>query len=327
MSKKAQKSLFIFLLIITATIGLVYILLQPQDSNDENLNIEIQNVTEETSSNSSETGYLFSRPSNGPLTKTKKITLNYHENNLASANIPADHENKLRAKQNVILFDKAKTVMPLGGEVKTIEPKDDLIEIGIQLPAGTKTELLSNEAEIITSEIIASQRYPLTALQRDKNGNTFVWVAEKTNNKNKYKAIKTWVDKPTIGRNHFIAGKPINAYSLVILKPDKKIKDKKIYGMTQVKFKAPLKSPIKQAYYDYRTYSHDKFMEEQAKKLKKCREQKTPEAPSGDATGSCSTNSANAKPTSPEEIFQSILNRQPRGSSGSCGGSTASCGK
>ncbi len=323
MSKKTRTALLIFfIIVITIISGWLYL---SATKGTHNAN-DTQTATPKTS------GYIFSRPSNGPLTTTHKITVTYNGNQ-ATAKTSLDSKNisqKIKTGQDVILLDKKNRIMPLGGKVINIEQTDTHLEILIDLPTQANTSYLSNEAEIITSKTIASQRYPLSALQQGDNGKQFVWVVEKSIDSEKHTIVKTLTTPRYIGRGHFIVSPPLNSNSFVILNPDNKLKGGKVNNITETKFEGPSQSPIQQAYQRYKLsqYQH------QIKKLKDkgtdCREngasriagiKETIE--NSPNTGSCSSNEQSAN-RSAEDIFNSILNRQPGGGA-TCG--NTSCGQ
>lgn len=336
MPQKTQKLTLLLFLIVLIAITVGYLISNLQNKNAQPLAVAEDSSSELTKEQKEQqklidaAQYTFSYPSNGAIVRTQGITLTYHDNGWVSSKIPVGSEKDLKVNQDVILYDKEGTTMPLGGNIRLIRPKDNQIELIIEIPSGTKTKLLSNDAEVIVLEALASQRFPLSALQRDKNDNTFVWAVKATDEENKFQAIKTWVDRPFLGDNYFVAGKPIRASSLVILNPNKKIKNKKIYKMAQVEFKAPTKSPIKQAYYDYQNYVVEKILIDAKERARNCGEGGTSKLiPKPEETSACGQ-AGDIKKQSADEIFQSILSRQPGGGMSlrkNCGGGGAGCGQ
>lgn len=253
-------------------------------------------------------GYIFSRPSNGTLTKTQHITVNFTGNDKAIGTIKSNPS--VNKNQSVILFDKNKNLLPLGGQVSNITTnKNDQSIITITLPNKTRTQNLSKNLEIITSEAIAMQRFPLSALQQDINRNKFVWVSKKTDNENHYSAYKTYLKRPIIGRSYFVAGHPVNAYSFIILNPDDALQDQTTYKMAQIEFKAPSLPPIKHALNQYKKHLKEKRLKAHVRQVKNCGaggQNRVLESAEGKACGEGAK-----KEMTPKEIFDSILSRQP----------------
>lgn len=330
--KKRIKPLILFVLIILVAIAAGYRITKLQKKDNDALN-NSQTASSETKEQENKqqkalkkVDYVFSSSSQGSLIQKQSIVVEYHQNDEASALISNKFLDKIRINQNVILYDKAKTTMPLGGKIKSITPHDDELEIVITLPKGTKTEYLSNETDIITLEARSSLRFPLSALQKDKNGNHYAWSVEGTEKKGKFKTNKIWIDTPLIGENHFVSGHPIGIKTPLVLNPDRKIKHQKIYKMVEVEYKASPYNPIKQAYYDYQIQKRQRDSRAAKKSLADCRANALKNKASTAVTApsnSCGGSAPNGK-TDPMDIFNSILSRQP-GSTQSSGSCNASC--
>ena len=167
-----------------------------------------------TQNDTNDSGYVFSRPSNGTLIKTHDIELQFNSDNIASASIPLNDSTDIKNRQEVILHSKEGIVLPLGGVITDISENAEFKNITISLPkplpppkenndenaegntndnnteeespANIKTENLSNKAKIITVEGPALQLFPLSALQYDENDAPYVWEVnnEETRKKN-----------------------------------------------------------------------------------------------------------------------------------------------
>ena len=253
--------------------------------------------------------YKFSYPSNGTLTKTQKINVDFLPNDEALG--WADNIDRMKIGQNVILYTKNNIVLPLGGVIKSLQNINDAqSKVTIQLPKNTQTQYLSSDVDVIIAEYPHMQRFPLSALQKDINDNYYVWGIQKTEKEGYYNVEKTWLDQPIIGWRHFTLGSIVNRnYQRIILNPDSNIEEHTAYTMSEVDFKAPSESPIKNALRQYETLLQQKRLEAHRRQKKNCGEggqNMIPESEEGLACGKGAKRNM-----TPEEIFNSILTKQP----------------
>lgn len=256
--------------------------------------------------------YLISYPSQGSVIQKHPITMTYHQNDEASSLIPQELSDKIQISQDVILYDKDQNTMPLGGRIKSkTTTKTGQAEIIIKLPEGTKTKYLSNEGNVITLEARASFRFPLITLQQESPDNYYVWSVIKTAREGKFKVSKLRLNHILIGDDHFSSAN-ISKQTLIVLEPDNKIQDNKIYKMAQVQYSAPTDNPISEAKQAYRLSKTIISYNEAKQRIANCRnsakkqKQGIVDAPQ---SGSCTNNTFDEKAT-PMEIFNSILLKQ-----------------
>ncbi len=197
--------------------------------------------------------YVVSIPHYGPLITTQSINVKY-TGNIAVGFLPESKIGKIKSGKKVVLFDKENYALPLGGEVRSIErAKDNSYKVVILVPKGTKTDLLGNILAIIKREEIGTKRLPNTALQRDENGELYVWRAIQNKNSDRFSIEKTPIQILFKNEKYFVeAGQAIGSKDFVILNPDNTLAEEKTYEFEVETFTAPLHNPIKQAWIDYK---------------------------------------------------------------------------
>ncbi len=293
-------------------------------------------ITEETQiSENTNSDYLAANLSSGPLIQTQEIHVTFSEDS-ATGSLKLEDPEKIKTGQAVILYDKDGIVMPLGGVISKVqEESNNELLIKIDLPAGTNTDFLLTEPEIITLETNGSRRIPLSALQTEENGNSYIWIARADIEKKAYTVTRQYIEKGLSGNNFFDPGYDIDTYALIILNPDKNIRSNRKYNIEIVELNAPLHNPTRQAWIDYDLYRLEKEQEELLKIAADC-DKGLPPAPvsgdqsplKGDENGNCgdTTNScgdsANDR-TNPLAVFNA-LQKQSEGV-GACS-SSPSCG-
>lgn len=272
-------------------------------------------------------GYNAAAPHFGPLIRITDLTATYQENE-ALASLPIDSDVTAKQNQNVILYDKNGKILPLGGKVEKIDG-DTLI---ISLPEATDTSLLNQKVSVITLETIGSKRLPLSALQKDDNNKSFVWVATPAPNTNGHTVEKRAITVDIKGDKYFEAGLKVRATDLVILDPDSSLEANKEYkiGLTEIK-DAPLHNPIKQAWIDFEMNRLEEAKAEMAQRLEDClngvgqQDVGTQDIgaitnPDGSTSSSASCGGDLFKSEDdPLAIFNSILNTNMGGCSAACG--------
>ncbi len=296
--------------------------------NDGSLNELDQEKQETDLIPIAEFGYTAAVPHFGPLIRTVDFTATYQENK-ALVSLPEGSDLPLKQNQNVILYDKNGKTLPLGGKIENI----DNTTITISLPEATDTSRLNNKVSVITLETIGSKRLPLSALQKDNNDQSFVWVATPAPNGNGHIVEKRAITVDIKGQTYFEAGLKVRATDLVILDPDFSLTADKKYRITISEITdAPLHNPIKQAWIDFEMNRLEEAKAEMAAALEDClngAHKSASDAPALGATtnpdgttnsGSCGGNGGlfNGE-TDPIAIFNSILNTGANGCSASCG--------
>ncbi|MEM6812576.1 MAG: hypothetical protein AAF549_08950 [Pseudomonadota bacterium] len=125
----------------------------------------------------------------GPLVITQDLSVTFSDKqDLAFAAVSDDSYKKFELHQNVILYDQNKSVLPLGGKLSLVRKHDKGADIVITLPKETNTNLLSDKVSIITRETLASARLPISTLQKDDDGNHFIWALTP-----KLQALSAWL--------------------------------------------------------------------------------------------------------------------------------------
>ena len=316
-----------------------------------------------------DSGYVFSRPRNGTLIKTQEIEIQFNSDNTASANIPQNESTDIRKGQKVILYSTEGTVLPLGGVITAINESEEFKNITISLPkplsqpkenngektdgdATVKTENLSNKAKVITVEGPALQLFPLSALQYDKDNTPYVWevnneeTRKKTStriqtkqNKNEQNEtndgssniIKRPLSSVLIGDKYFRAGRPITAYTYLILNPNAELSADITADIKETKFKVPVDNPIQESYIALKDKVITQRLEKMAKKTQECKarsqqgqQSNQPVNTTQQMSNSCGQEKL-PRELSPEELFDSILSRRPKYTGGKiCNGCAGS---
>lgn len=297
--------------------------------------------------------YIAAPPAVGPLVIMIELKARYEEPDKAIATIAETPAYPFEKNQKVALYDKEfESVLPLGGRVQFVNKENGQWTLYINLPQGTNTDLLADKVGVIVYESTSSQRLPLSALQEDKTGNNFIWLARKhPEQKGKFFAQKMPL---TILHKNESFFEPdtfdLEVDDLVIINPDSKINEETAYRIFQDTLEAPILNPIEQAWTDYELAR----LEGQQKRLEQayidCRNGIRPPAP-GDITLP-NGQTANTTPTDPAacgdpatlgrdpmaDIFQSLIAQEepqntldntmpapPNNAGGGCGGNA--CGQ
>ena len=282
-----------------------------------------------------EADYLAIHPHFGPLVQTQKIKVTFDdEKDLATGSLNSEDLEKIRTKQKVVLYDREDITLPLGGEVSHIDKTTNTITI--TLPEGTNTSYLAAELDIIIRETVGSKRLPLSALQTDKNGETYVWIAKQNEEQNQFQVQRQTITKGLHDSNYFEEdGHTIQAYDLVILNPNKKIRSDKNYNVVFTEFSAPLHNPIHQAWVDYEVYRLEEEQRIMAKQAEDCFNgvsapaiPDSPEAGAATVPGSvASRNCAGGNtPDDPLHVFNSLMKIINEGTIEGGGSACGSCG-
>lgn len=267
--------------------------------------------------------YLAAQPHYGPLVITQTITVTFNKDS-ATGEISQDKIVPIEPGQDVILYDKDGHAMPLGGVVKSTENN----KVIITLPQGTKTDHLLGELDIITLETKASARLPLSALQTDETGESFIWLAQHDISENSFTFTRHTIKKGLSDATYFEeSGFTLRANDLIVLNPDDKIRSDKKYMIIITNLNAPLMNPISQAWVDYELYRLQKQQDEMHALAAEC--------DSGGGSldqnitdlrkkgGACGGGNAVDYAKDPMEIFNALINRGTGGTDGSssCSGS------
>ena len=216
-----------------------------------------------------------------------------------------------------------------GGDAKDNEAKKTA-------PPNIKTDNLSSKAKIITLEGRALQLFPLSALQYDENGTPYVWEVNNEYTRKKTPArsqtrqnqdgqneandgnsniIKRPLSSVLIGDKYFRAGRPITAYTHLILNPNAELTADITAEVKEVKFKAPIDNPIREAYRTLRDQAIKQRLEAMAKATQECKARQGKSSHPADTTQQMSNSCGQEKlprELSPEELFDSILSRRPK---------------
>lgn len=266
--------------------------------------------------------YEIARPHYGPLVELQEVELTYIAN-IANAFLPLNIAEKISTYQKVVLYDKENTALPLGGEVLKITEVEGKAKVVILLPRGTKTEYLSNKANIIIRDNIGVGRLPLSALQHE-DGQHFIWRTLGKNLKNTEETkITTSFEKvmiaPPLKNNAYFVEQEnkINPADFIVLTPDKDITENKDYDVTIVDFKAPLHNPIKQAWIDLEIQKLKDQRAEMKEAIANC-QAGTVDNPQGGETSNAggggkpvSSCGSSFDTTDPFVIFQNLINQVP----------------
>lgn len=316
----------IFLVIIGAGfIGGRYLFNPPPSLTDQQIAEQKQQKTIQQLEKSD---YLAAIPSFGPLVQTQTITVQYQDD-IATGLLPPEQAAKIKEKQPVILYDQEGYTLPLGGTVTTIQPEAGQTKITISLPEKTNTEFLAPQVNVITLETIASKRLPLAALQKDNNGEYYVWLAYADENAG-VRRVKRLSIKPGLSDSFYFEedGHVIDTYDLIILNPDDKISSDSKYDIFITEMPAPLHNPIKQAWIDFELYRLQKEQDDLTEQAANCRNGLNLEtlqpAPATGGGSSCGfTGTTGGAPIDPFQIF----NITPENSTAPSCGNNISCGK
>lgn len=318
-----------------------YVLTDNKQQSANDVSVSAEDIQAEQIYALKHADYLAAVPSFGPLIKTQEITVTY-QGDTATGTLTDDQAAPIQRGQAVILYDKEGFTLPLGGKVERIQPLEGITQgynIHITLPEGTQTQYLLTEPDIIIQETTASKRLPLTAIQTDEDGISYIWIASPKSKDSDKKTTKMGIRRQNIkaGLSDTLyfeeAGHIIEAFDFVLLNPDSKIRANREYNIFMTDINAPLHNPIRQAWIDYELYKLEKQQAELTQIAEDCRNGKgSPRtAQQGDVTlpdgsttpsaGSCGNTSGG---TDPFTIFNAIINGNASGAS-ACG--TASCGQ
>lgn len=282
--------------------------------------------------------YMAAVPSSGPIINTTDMDVTYKSGH-AYGYLNEQNVGATKIGQDVILYDKEGIILPLGGIIESIELQNDQYKVTISLPEDTDTSLLMPFVSILTQVLQVGQRVPHSAVLTDDNGKTYIWVAtpsrlEPLNNEDKFKLVRQYVEKGAADPNYVDVNAELGFGDLVVMDPDKKIKEDKIYKIFNVVLDAPSQNPIRQAYVDYEGYLFGEWMEELEQIYQDCLSGKTAKLeadsnlvgkstlPDGTTTINCPTNAEN-RPATKEEILQMLLSGN--NAAGGCGSSA--CGQ
>lgn len=267
-------------------------------------------------------------PSYGPLIDIVKLPA-YYKNDDAVIDASRVSNAEIRKGQSVALYNKKGAIMPLGASVSNI---DDMTRVMITLPKSTNVELLSNEVGVLVIETRASKRLPTSALQKDENGETYVWIAQLEEGTEKYNIRRQYI-KISIQNGVFFeeSGYKIKSKDLVITTPHSDIQSDKSYDVTIEEFEAPTNNPIKQAWIDFEVH----YLEQEQARLKQlaadCKNGKSAAQGADPSTGNESSescgNSAITDSNDPLAIFNSLINQPVVSGSNACGSGASECGQ
>lgn len=281
--------------------------------------------------------YVAVPSSYGPFIKVQKINVTFG-NDQATALIEKNLAKDITAKQSVILYDKEdkNMAMPLGGVVKYTNNENGKSKIIIDLPRGTNTEFLSDIVGVITLQTINSQRLPLSALTKNKDNESIVWLARQNDDK-KFKIEHHKIDKAQDNGKFFTPKQhTIGPYDLIITNPDKFIRTDQDYQVFVTKMDTPTLNPIDQARVDFDVYLFESRQAQLIQSAEDCANGRPKDGLTSLPDGSTSTASACGATTNENDImfqiFQSLTtpNNGTEGNGvnqGACGQVSASCGQ
>lgn len=281
--------------------------------------------------------YVAAPSSYGPFIKVQKINVQYDIDEataLADKNIAKD----IRQKQRVVLYDKENKniAMPLGGVVKYTNNENGKRKVVITLPEGTNTEYLSDTVGVITLQTINSQRFPLSSLTKNKEGESIIWIARQNEN-NQYQMHAHKIEKADENGVFFIPKeRSVGPYDLVINNPDKFISADKNYDLFITEMDTPTLNPIDQAKVDFDVYIFETRQAQLIQNAQDCANGRPKDGVATMADGSTSSTGSCGSTTPSEDdimfqIFQSLTTpNSGSGSStgtGACGQAASACGQ
>jgi len=277
--------------------------------------------------------YVASLPTFGPLIRTQPIQVEYQIDQ-ALATLPNDQAEEIEIGQPVILFDNEEYILPLGGAVNNIEENDQETTITVKLPEGTHIEYLSPHMEVITMETMAAKRVPMSALQKSKTDQDYVWIVDESEDGTPKATLKrAYVDVGLKNEDFFIeGGDDIESFTYVVLNPDDNIEPDKEYSILKTEISGPLHNPIRQAWIDYELFRLDAQQAELTQIAEDCRNGRkslvlSPGAltlEDGTQTGSGCGQTTVSPALQQFQIFNSLVNGG--GDSSNCA-SSAACGQ
>jgi hypothetical protein len=295
-------------LVIISSLILGFVFLKPKTD-----------LTELTAQKAIPSDYLAATPHYGPLIRTQEINVTFNGDQ-AIGTIYANDAKDITKNQNVILYDKQGYTLPLGGKVIDIFEEEGRKRITIQLPQGTNSDLLLNDLDIITLETVASKRLPHSAYleenSEDGTNKTYIWIAKPATNNQTYTLNKLEIGIGLTVLDYFEeAGYKIRSSDLVILNPNRDIKENTPYDLEVIELTLPLHNPIKQAWVDFEINRLNKQQTELIERAENCGKDKNPVT--GDYTpvlGATSTPSSDScgssfDGTDPFAIFNSLTNK------------------
>jgi len=276
--------------------------------------------------------YVATPSSYGPFIKVQKIDVQY-DGDEAIAMVEKDIATDINEKQRVVLYDKEdkNVAMPLGGVVKYINNENGKRKVVITLPEGTNTEFLSRTVGVITLQTISSQRFPLSALMKNKEGKSIIWIARQDEN-DQYQMEAHRIEKADENGVFFTPKeRTVGPYDLVINNPDKFIRADKSYDLFITEMDTPTLNPIDQAKVDFDVYIFETRQAQLIQAAEDCANGRPKDGVTTIADGSTSSTSAcGATPSEDDimfQIFQSLTTPNSGSGTGACGQATEACGQ
>lgn len=214
--------------------------------------------------------YQIAEPKYGNFTKTMPVKAIYQNNaDIGMTSLTKDAAEGLRNGQSIMLYDKEKNLLPLGGNIQMIRPNSDGVDILIKLPKGTDTDLLSPDIDIIKSETSSLKLLPLSALQKEqdaRNENYFVWRVIYQENKVQ-EILKQPVKTPNQNADFFTFDAPPKTETFIILNPDDALKasndNKNVpFNFERIEFKPPNYNPV---YMAWLKFDRERLAQDQAR--------------------------------------------------------------
>jgi len=280
--------------------------------------------------------YIAAPSSYGPFIKVQKVKVKYNGDE-ATAMIEKELATDIKAKQRVILYDKKNkdTAMPLGGVVQSNNSKDGKRKVVIALPDGTNTDYLSDTVGVITLQTINSQRFPLSALKENKEGDSIIWLARQThaqNGKIQFKMEAHRIEKADKNGQFFTPKeRTVGPYDLVVTNPDKFIRADNNYDLFVTKLDTPTLNPIDQAKVDFDVYVFETRQAQLIQAAEDCANGRPKDGSTTLVDGSTSViKTCGANPNQNDvmfNVFQSLKETNSRPGSGACSQTASSCGQ
>lgn len=186
--------------------------------------------------------YDISPPSRADISKTQTINIP-PSRSIAYVMLPKDEAADIKADQQILLYDKNRTLLETFGSIRAVNdgsgPFENMVTIHIMLdnPDGIDTSK-AVRADVITGRIPNVARLPLSALVRDNQDEPHVWRAQTGNNGNTIaKFAKINVASATY--DFFIIDEASHVDGGYILNPDKNLKDGQEIKVRQILYAGP----------------------------------------------------------------------------------------
>ena len=296
-------ALLVFIFWVTFVADRLTLDTAPQEETAQNLTSKTN--TPKDDSKNDNIKYIRARTSNGPLTQTIAINLGAISHHETSVQTDATQTDNIKLNQDVVLFNENDEATKMPAKITAIENNN----VTITIPEEVKLEELSSAAKIVIMRTRSSHRLPIDIIQYNDDEDPYIWLSEKIDNKDKFKAIKAPLGNFYLGDNFFDPNIKDKAYRYYILNPDAKLKEGQNYAMKSGKVSAPLYDLLGQAKYNKKIHDLRAKRAASAERISNCGAGGSNHPSKNQATDGAACASKYSD-KSPMEIFNDILKRR-----------------